>query len=635
MRKMGKIVVIAKTASKSKSLRIIAFTGIGIITLIILWITLLFFALGCFHKTSDEETSQYVNWKNGFEHVEKFRKATATELRKAVEDCILRGDCWIEKESWLEVGIIDAARKYKLAPDMGDASITSEIAYEGEKSAKIVSYEVPPGYKELFAAVAHYVRRQFIIKEDVYEVGAWFYVPGNKDPLVIVGMEYHPSWVVQYFAYAAIDTRDGSVLVPNPEGWTKVGQVEFEYNNWFKLWVIFDLTGDKEKFSIGYKSSSGVETFEGDVWVGYCNPAYMGYKAFNFYAGLVSLDNRGGQELYLDNFYARKVDFRGWLLLKKDGFEYEKIFDFPKNWQEQSAHPEYEWHLEKPDQHAQTTTELSLSGNRSAKLWTVPQPGKNVRSVLVAPDFTYWDSSLKRISVYFYLLEGRFGKFDAGIWLDVDLYDHENGKWLIAIVGFNREGLIKYGTGYGETGGRISYVSLDGGFTIECNKWYRAELIVDFSRFGGDDGMIFRLYIDGKKYRWKLPLTAWTDYMIYNFSFGAYYFGISNYLNYEAVAYFDEVEIYVGAEERACSSPKSRRMASAIAFAQTSSLYSPTSYTRQPWCEISALEVAFAYGGSIQAVMAVVTSSAIPRASNLRVPCTSGDEESRRLVQQA
>jgi len=28
--------------------------------------------------------------------------------------------------------------------------------------------------------------------------------------------------------------------------------------------------------------------------------------------------------------------------------------------------------------------------------------------------------------------------------------------------------------------------------------------------------------------------------------FWAYYFGISNYLNYEAVAYFDEVKIYAG-----------------------------------------------------------------------------------------
>ena len=279
------------------------------------------------------------------------------------------------------------------------------------------------------------------------------------------------------------------------------------------------------------------------------NHAYRGYKAYNFHAGLVGFNDKESQELYLDSFYVKKAESQEWLLLKKDGFEYEKVFDFPENWQDQSAHPEYEWHLEKPDQHAQTTTELSFSGNRSAKLWTVPQPGKNVRSVLVAPDFTHWDNPLKKITIRFYLPEGQFGEFDAGVWLDVDLYDRENGKWYIAIVGFNREGLIKYGTGYGATGGQIDFASLDGGFILECNKWYKAELAANFSKFGDDDGMIFRLYIDGQEYEWKLPLTAWTDYMIYNFSFGAYYFGISNYLNYEAVAYFDEAEIYVGKED--------------------------------------------------------------------------------------
>ena len=519
-----------------------------IITLIILLVVLSFTSRR-FHKISDEETIQYVDWENRFESVENFRKTTATGLRKAVEDCIQRGNCWIEEENWLEVGITNMARKYELSPDLGDASVTSEIAYEGERSAKIVSYKIPPGYKELVAAVAHYVRKQSSVKEGIYEVGAWFYVPENKDPLAIIGMEYHPSWIIQYFAYAAIDARDGSVLVPNPKGWTKVGQVEFEYNNWFKLWVTFDVTGSKEKFSIGYKSSSEVKTFEGDVWVGYYNPAYIGYKALNFYAGLVSFGNRGEQQIYLDIFYAKEIRPRGWLLLKEDGFEYEKIFDFPENWWEREAHPEYEWHLENPGQNAETTTEISLFGERSAKLSTVPQNGKNVRSVLVAPDFTHWGNPLKKISVYFYLPEGQFRESDAGVWLDVDLYDRVNGKWYIAIVGFNREGLIKYGMGYGATGGQINYSSLDGGFTLDCNKWYKAELSVDFSKFGDDDGMTFKLYIDNEEYEWKLPLTAWTDYMIYDFSFGAYYFGISNYLDYEAVAYFDEVKIYVGGRD--------------------------------------------------------------------------------------
>jgi len=85
--------------------------------------------------------------------------------------------------------------------------------------------------------------------------------------------------------------------------------------------------------------------------------------------------------------------------------------------------------------------------------------------------------------------------------------------------------------------------------------------------------MAFKLYIDGGGYEWKLPLTAWIHYTIYDSSFGAYYFGISNYLNYEAVAYFDEAKIYAG-EEVICTSPNGGHAASAIAFAQIGPLRS-------------------------------------------------------------
>ena len=98
-----------------------AFTpGIALILLLIV----LFLVAGCFRKTD-----QRVNWENGFEDVENFRKATPEGLREAVEDCILHGDCWIEEENWLEVGPTDTARNYELAPDMADASVTPEIAH--------------------------------------------------------------------------------------------------------------------------------------------------------------------------------------------------------------------------------------------------------------------------------------------------------------------------------------------------------------------------------------------------------------------------------------------------------------------------------------------------------------------------
>ncbi len=174
----------------------------------------LFLIAGCSSETKVERTNQYVYYLNcDFEEVASFTKTTPEGIREAVEDCIVRADCWVEEENWLEVGITD------------------ELAYEGEKCAQIVSYEIPSGYEELFAAVAHYAREQSDVEEGVFETGAWFYVPDSKEPLAIIGMEYHPSWVIQYFAYAAIDARDGSVLVPNSQGWTRVGQVKFIHDN--------------------------------------------------------------------------------------------------------------------------------------------------------------------------------------------------------------------------------------------------------------------------------------------------------------------------------------------------------------------------------------------------------------------
>jgi len=488
-------------------------------------------------ESRNDEWSGSILFMDSYENETTIRKATPQDLRKMVEDALFRGDYWGEKERWLEVGAIDPERKYKLVPELGDAEITDEVAHKGIKSVRIISYEVPSSYNETFVCIAHYVRNQSKIKEGTYEVGAWFYVPEGNYPLVVLGMEYHPSWIVQYFAYPAIDMKDGSVLVANARGWTKVGKVKAKHNEWFKLWILFD-TKERNKFSFGYESSLEEETFEGDKWIGYFNPAYKNYSAFNFYAGTVNSIGRGKQEIYMDDFRVRIEQ----ILLKEDGFEYEKTFDFPENWWDREAHPEYEWHLEKPGQNAETTAEISLSGERSAKLWTMPQPGKVVRSVLVAPDFTHWRSPLKRLVANFYLPEGEF-EDDAGVWLDIDLYDLEKKRWCMGIIGISRTGEIYYGDGYTPHPAQSEYKHFNGNFSLDTNKWYRAELYVDFSKFG-KDGMELVLYIDEDRLKWILPLTLWTDYMLYNFSFGAYYFGISNYLNYQAAAYFDDVELW-------------------------------------------------------------------------------------------
>ena len=145
-------------------------------------------------ESRNDEWSGNILFMESYENETTIRKATPQNLRKMVEDA-LRGGYWGEKERWLEVGAIDPERNYKLVPELGDAEITDEA--------------VPSSYNETFVCIAHYVRNQSKIKEGTYEVEAWFYVPEGNYPLVVLGMEYHPSWIIQYFAHPAIDMKDG------------------------------------------------------------------------------------------------------------------------------------------------------------------------------------------------------------------------------------------------------------------------------------------------------------------------------------------------------------------------------------------------------------------------------------------
>jgi hypothetical protein len=224
-------------------------------------------------------------------------------------------------------------------------------------------------------------------------------------------------------------------------------------------------------------------------------------------------------------------------LIKEDDFEYEKTFDFPDNWRDIGAFGQMEWHLELPDQHAETTTEKAFIGGRGVKVWS----DKKERSILDAGDFEHWNAPKKAMSYYFLLPEGQFEAQDAGVWINVDLVDYEKKEWKNAVVGINRFGDIYYGDGYVPKQSVYKAKHFNGGFILDYDKWYKLELYADFDKFGDDDGMILKLYIDGEEYAWAIPLTRWSDSVVYPFSFGAYYLGVS-----QKYAYFDEVKCYIG-----------------------------------------------------------------------------------------
>ena len=255
-----------------------------------------------------------------------------------------------------------------------------------------------------------------------------------------------------------------------------------------------------------------------------------------------------------------------WILLKNDSFEYEKIFDFPKKWWKQSSFDELEWYLEGPTKNAYTTTERASTGLRSAKVSNEPSQ----RGVIVAPCFEFWHATKKCIEFYFYLPEGNFENWWDGIYIDVDTWDYSQRTVKIGIVGFNRFGLVQYIYGYAwDTDNlndyNVKYVESD--FELECNKWYRASLYVDFEKFVLVDpqepvspdvplGITFELEAENSNYTFNLPLTHWTDNWIgYQFSVAGYYCGISIGVE-ERFAYFDDVKSFVGAPLAVIEKPK-------------------------------------------------------------------------------
>lgn len=235
---------------------------------------------------------------------------TTHELWVQVINATKKDNYWSDQEHWFEMGKTNEAGKYRIDPTLGDAIVTSGLAHGGIKSVEITSSEAPPEHKNCFIALARYIRNQSLIKDGVYEVGVWFYVPDGTNPIVLIAMENHPSWLVQHFAYAGVDTENGDIGAwvdgAKPD-FKPIGKVNFQHDTWFKLWITFYT--DEKKFDVGYSSSTEEKAFEvNETWTSYGNIAYIGYKAFNFYTGIVNPSGRPEQKLYVDDFYAKVVD---------------------------------------------------------------------------------------------------------------------------------------------------------------------------------------------------------------------------------------------------------------------------------------------------------------------------------------
>jgi hypothetical protein len=221
------------------------------------------------------------------------------------------GNYWADQVRWLEVGTIPLGKKYQLAPPLGEAKVIEELSHEGKKSTELTIYKVPEGYIQANVGVARYFRDKSIVRDGTYEVGAWFYVPKGYTPYYVhVSIENHLSWKKGYFAHIGVNPEDSTVVVADqhniPE--TKiVDNISFQYETWFKLWIMYDSKNPTELVG-GYKSPTEEKTWELDVpWVIGPDLAYVDLPGFNFYATGHNLPGRPRQKLYVDDFYVKIV----------------------------------------------------------------------------------------------------------------------------------------------------------------------------------------------------------------------------------------------------------------------------------------------------------------------------------------
>ena len=144
---------------------------------------------------------------------------------------------------------MDSQGKYAIAPSLGEAEIIDKAAHSGSKSVELTISEVPSEYIQVNNGLARYLRNPSVVKDGVYEIGAWFYVPSEYDPYYVhVSIENRLRFN-SYFLHCGVNPEDNEVvvLVEREGGWIggmfdvkSLGTIDFQYDTWFKLWVVVD-----------------------------------------------------------------------------------------------------------------------------------------------------------------------------------------------------------------------------------------------------------------------------------------------------------------------------------------------------------------------------------------------------------
>lgn len=220
---------------------------------------------------------------------------------------VTKGDYSGDVVHWLEKGRVDLAGRYSFDTRYSTAKVASDVAHSGFRSVALTVPPNPKLYLLTLRSLARYFRNPYATKPGLYRVEAWFYVERGKYPIVCLGMEDHLDWTENHFPNVILDTENGN-LGYYDEGYRTGYKVltdletKFEHDTWFKLWLTYQ-TGQKQRYTVGYESSTVSMTFDIDkVWTTYNNKWYKANPAFNFYAGGINTNPRRWEKLYIDDF---------------------------------------------------------------------------------------------------------------------------------------------------------------------------------------------------------------------------------------------------------------------------------------------------------------------------------------------
>jgi len=220
-----------------------------------------------------------------------------------------------DDKHWLERGWLNDKWQYRFDSRSSTVMVTEESTFEGERahSVKITIPEVPTDYLLVCRLLARYLRNPELVFDGVFETGVWFYVPEGYYPIVYLSMEDHAltgpetAWEEFIITNIALDTSDGSLLVYHKGYNQTLGAVDFQHDNWFKLWILYN--SDTKTYTCGYESTGEEKTYQiEEPWVAYNNYIFQGYIAYNFYAGGWNPSHDTSQIMYVDGFYTKIVE---------------------------------------------------------------------------------------------------------------------------------------------------------------------------------------------------------------------------------------------------------------------------------------------------------------------------------------